>query len=178
MATVTLAREPNDGFYQRTLIGPVTGNLYVMNPVGQVTVDTLDQAYFIAQGFIPAFGQVGGQPTSGVAVLDFGAFPGQPMASVVVTSPDVSDPNAELDTWVIPVATVDHTADEHVVDGPAVVAAYTTPGTSFTITGYQNAKTIPVPPGTPFGGDNSQQPIGQRQINPYGKWSIAWAFAP
>jgi hypothetical protein len=178
MATVTLVREPNDGFYQRSLIGPVTGNVYAGNALGQFTVDVLDQPYFIAQGFIPAFGQFTGQATSGVAILDFGAFPGQPMVSLVVASPDVSDPNAELDAWVIPVATTDHTADEHIADGPAVIAAYTTPGTSFTITCSQNAKTLPVPPGTPFGGANSQQPIGQQQLNPYGKWSIAWAFSP
>lgn len=182
MATVTLQKLR---FFQQAqssaFAGAVTGNMYVIDALGRVTVDVLDAAYLIPHGWdylVPGAGG-GTIATSGVATLDFGAFPGQPMASLVVNSPDIADPNAELDAWIIPVATADHTVDEHIADGPAIIAAYTTPGTSFTITGSQNAKTLPVPPGTPFGNTaNSQMPVGQQQLNPYGKWSVAWAFSP
>jgi hypothetical protein len=36
-----------------------------------------------------------------------------------------------------------------------------------------------VPPGVPFGQANtSQMPVARRQCNPYGKWSVSWAFVP
>lgn len=178
--TVTLQRiQQAAGPAQRTIVGPFTGTVYVVNSLGQVTVDTADQAYLVAQGYIPALGGSQGA-NSGVAVLDFGAFPGSASTSVVVSIEDISDPNAELDVWVIPVATVDHTADEHVADPPRVIAANTNPvtGGSFTISGFPSGRDLAVPPGTPFGGASSQMPIASQQLMPVGKWSVAWAFSP
>lgn len=180
MATITLQRTGRfQAELQRTAIGPLTGNLYLINPLGQVTVDTQDQPYFVAHGWIPAFGQFSGQPTSGNSTLDFGAFPGQPEATLVVSSPDISDPAAIIDAWIIPAATTDHTSDEHLADPPRLAAINTTPGTSFTIYGFPSGRDLPVPPGTPFGNAaNSQMPVGQQQLMPSGKWNVGWAYSP
>lgn len=178
--TITLQRIPQAaGPAQRTIVGPVTGTVYVVGPLGTVTVDTTDQPYLVAQGYTPVLG-AGSSANSGVATLDFGAFPGSPMASVTVSLQDINDPNAELDVWVIPVATVDHTADEHVADPPRVIATNTNPvtGGSFTIYGLPSGRDLAVPPGTPFGGASSQMPIAQQQLMPVGKFSVAWAFSP
>lgn len=182
MATVTLQRiRPFQHGQTGAFGGAVTGNMYVIDALGRVTVDVLDAAYMIPHGWdylVPGSGG-GTVATSGVATLDFGAFPGSAQASLVVANIDIADPNAELDAWIIPVATVDHTADEHTADPPRITAQLTPPGTSFTINGFPSGRDLPVPPGTPFGNTaNSQLPIGQQQLMPSGKWSVAWAFSP
>lgn len=163
----------------RSLQGPATGNWYMINQLGQVTVDSSDAPYLQAQGAIPLAGSVGGGATSGNALIDFGAFPGIPMTQLVVAAADISDPAAVLDAWIAPLATADHTSDEHLADPPRVLAINTTPGTSFTIYGFPSGRDLPVPPGTPFGQVNtSQMPVGQQQLMPYGKWNVGWAFSP
>lgn len=181
MATVLL--QHLSGFYkdqQRTIYGPVTGNLYNVDQLGRVLVDTLDAPYFIARGVQYAvYGAGGGTTaTSGIATLDFGSFPGSVSATVTVAATDPFDPNAEIDAWVIPVATADHTADEHIADPPRVQAAIS--GSTIVISGFASGRDLPVPNQTPFGNPalSSQMLIGSRQLTPYGKWSVAWAFSP
>ena len=181
MATVTLQRMRHGGITQaRSLFGSATGALYVSDFVGRVTVDVSDAGSLLAEGYVTYVPGAGGgtTPTSGVAVLDFGSFPGSPSATATVVAGAAADPNAVIDAWVTPQATADHSADEHAGDPPMVVAAVVSGG-NIVISGYPSGRDLAVPPGTPFGrATTSQMPIGRQQVMPYGKWSIAWAFSP
>lgn len=180
MPTVTLQRPPTFGSMQAHRgVGRATGNAIVIDQLGRATVDTTDAPHMLANGWVYAFSLDGSQPSSGQTTIDFGAFPGTPETQAVVTAQDVSDPNAVLDVWILPLATTDHTADEHMADPPRVTAVNTTPGTSFTIYGFPSGRDLPVPPGTPFGNTaNSQMPVAQTQLMPVGKWNVGWAFSP
>lgn len=164
----------------RSILGTVTGNRYSVDGLGRVIVDTTDAPRMLAAGWL--YADLNERPSalrSGTALLDFGAFPGSPSATLVVTTPDTVNPLAQIDAWVLPAATVDHTSDEHLADPPRVLAINTTPGTSFTLYGFPSDRDWPVPPGTPFGNTtNSQMPVGQQQLMPYGKWNVAWAYSP
>ena len=179
--TTTLQRPPQNGSQSaRIIVGRVTGSVYIVSPLGFVTVDTTDSPTLIAEGWVQTLGGAG-QANSGTVTIDFGAFPGTPMTQVTVALQDVADPNAAIDAWIIPAATVDHTADEHVADPPRVIAVNSNPvtGGSFTIYGLPSGRDLPVPPGTPFGNTaNSQQSVAQQQLMPYGKWNVGWAFSP
>lgn len=164
----------------RTITGIVTGARYSVDGLGRVVVDTTDAPRLLATGWLYAdLTSRPGNPTSGTALLDFGAFPGSPQASLVVASPNILNPLAQIDAWVLPAATADHTSDEHLIDPPRVAAINTTPGTSFTLYAFPSGRDLPVPPGTPFGNPaNSQMPVAQQQLMPVGKWNVAWAFSP
>lgn len=177
MATVTVQRPHSlETTSARRIVGRVTSSAYTVNALGQATVDTQDAAHLYTAGWTPAF-EGSGLPSSGVAVIDFGAFPGSPFASTTVVAIDASDPNAILDAWVTQVATVDHSADEHAADPPLVSAVADGAG-NIIIIGQPSGRDLFVPPGTPPAGASSQAPIGQTQLTPVGKWSVAWAFSP
>jgi hypothetical protein len=84
----------------------------------------------------------------GTTTVDFGAFPGKTDTTATVTG--ITGSPAQGEAYLIPVATADHTAEEHVVDGPVVMA---------------------VPPS---GGNMT---VYARTASPgraYGLWSIGW----
>lgn len=183
MATVTLQRIK--GFagsagFSEAAAGPVTGKQYVIDALGRVTVDTQDAPFFVVKGWsYYEYGAGGGTvPTSGATLIDFGAFPGSNYASVTMVGGDANDPNAELDAWVFPAITADHTVQEHQVDPPLITAIADGLG-NVIISGVPSGRDLTVPPGVPFGNTaNSQMPIGSQQLMPVGKWSVAWAFSP
>ena len=74
--------------------------------------------------------------TQGTALLDFGAFPGAQYATVAVTGQAAIVAGSLVEAWIRPVATADHTADEHIVDPPRVVAADIVGGAGFTVHGF------------------------------------------
>lgn len=74
--------------------------------------------------------------TQGTATLDFGAFPGNIYASVAVTGQAGIVAGSLVEAWIRPVATADHTADDHIVDPPRIVAADIVGATGFTIHGF------------------------------------------
>jgi hypothetical protein len=116
-------------------------------------------------------------PTSGVATINFGPFPGS--SSAVLMLPGWSDmgiPAQPINAWAIPFGTADHTADEHVADPPRFSAAVDGLG-NIVISGFPSGRDLPVPPGTPFGNSSSQMPIGNQQPMPYGAWSVGWAYS-
>lgn len=90
---------------------------------------------------------------TGTASLDFGAYPGNSQASVAVTGQGSIVSGSLVEAWIRPAATADHTADEHILDPPHVVAANIVAATGFTI--YGQAK-----PGQTL----------------YGIYNIAWAW--
>lgn len=69
----------------------------------------------------------------GTTTVNFGAFPGSADASVVVSGQASILAGSLVEAWIFPVATVDHSADEHWVDKPEVTAASVVAGAGFTI---------------------------------------------
>lgn len=96
---------------------------------------------------------------TGTATLDFGAFPGKTDASVAVTGQTAIAAGTLVEAWIRPVATADHTADEHMVESFRVFAADIVAGTGFTIYGHSTA-----------------QWSGHQTHHIYGTWTIAWAW--
>ena len=94
----------------------------------------------------------------GTTTVDFGAFPGGPSASRAVTGQTAIQASSLVEAWIYPVATADHSVDEHIVDPPRVVAATIVAGTGFTIYGYATA------------------PGGSTYPTTYGLWNVAWAW--
>jgi hypothetical protein len=92
---------------------------------------------------------------AGQATIDFGAIPGASDTNLAVTGQDDIAAGASVEAFIIPTATVDHSADEHVVDPPRVCAGNVVAGTGFTI--YAN---YPGP------------------MLAYGKWTVGWRWSP
>ena len=89
---------------------------------------------------------------TGIATLNFGAFPGATDASVAVTGQGAIAAASHVEAWVRPEDTADHLTDEHMVDPPRVTVKSIVAGTGFTIYGFAN---------------NNRH---------YGAWNIAWAW--
>jgi hypothetical protein len=132
----------------------------------------------------------------GTATLDFGAFPGKSDASVAVTGQASIVAGSLVEAWIRPVATADHTSDEHMLETIKVFAADITAGTGFIIYGFNtgqlnepvvpakapnevqqatattvgNKITIPGEPGLDAEGGGG---VGTRI---YGTWTIAWVW--
>jgi len=90
---------------------------------------------------------------SGTADLDFGVFPGKTDATVAVTGQAGIVSGSLSEAWIRPVATADHSADEHVVEDLQVYARDIVAGTGFTIQGVTRDKT-----------------------RRYGVWKVAWVW--
>jgi hypothetical protein len=95
--------------------------------------------------------------SSGTATLDFGAFPGKTDATVAVTGQTGIVAGSLVGAWIRPVATADHSIDEHRVEALEVTADTIVAGTGFTI----------------FGTSTSQ--FGNSTLL-YGTWTVAWAW--
>jgi hypothetical protein len=90
--------------------------------------------------------------TQGVTTIDFGAFPGNTNVSLDITGQGSIGSGAAVDAWLMPAATADHSIDEHVVDGPVIMAGNVVAGTGFTIYG------------------------AAMNNNAYGLWTVAWVW--
>ena len=64
---------------------------------------------------------------TGTALLDFGAFPGASDAALAVTGQSAIAANSIVQCWIAPVATGDHSADEHLANPPRVRPATSWP---------------------------------------------------
>lgn len=100
----------------------------------------------------------------GSTTVDFGAFPGATDASVAVIGQTGITGTSLCEAWLIPAATSDHSADEHIVYGPAVrvSAGSVVAGTGFTI--YACA------PDNPGGGAAADG------VRLWGQWSVGWVW--
>lgn len=98
----------------------------------------------------------------GTATLDFGAFPGSAQTEVDVTGQAGIHANALVEAWVRPVATADHSAEEHLVESLRVVAGNIVAGTGFTIYGFST--------------NNLPDPGTGNNLLVYGQWTVAWAW--
>ncbi|MDQ3024109.1 MAG: hypothetical protein M3R04_06980 [bacterium] len=130
--------------------------------------------------------------TTGTATLDFGAFPGSSHATIAVTGQAAIVAGSLVEAWIRPVATADHTADEHMVETLKVVASDIVAGTGFTIHGFNtNGQTEPVqlvPHNTSLVTASATtiniktaEPgrtgnLGGKGTMLYGQWTVAWVW--
>ena len=91
-------------------------------------------------------------PTGSVQ-LDFGAFPGKTDATAVVTGQSAITASSFVEAWIAPDVTTEHSADEHWVDPPSVVAGNIVAGTGFTIYG-----------------------VTRDDYRKWGKWNVDWVW--
>jgi hypothetical protein len=124
----------------------------------------------------------------GTAILDFGAFPGASDASVSITGQAGIVAGSLVEAWIRPVITVDHSADEHMLETLKVFAANIIAGTGFTIYGFNsgqlNEKDYPqlyetgqTRAGSPIqAGHHSGNYSEGRGTRIYGKWQVAWVW--
>jgi hypothetical protein len=89
---------------------------------------------------------------TGTSIVDFGATPAS-LASLVVGGQAGILVSSLVEAWVSPVATANHTADEHIVEELQVRAGAIVAGVSFTIWL------------TAMGPDGA-----------YGKWTVNWVW--
>lgn len=90
---------------------------------------------------------------TGAVQLDFGAFPGKTDAVAVVTGQSAITASSFVEAWIAPDVTTEHSADEHWVDPPAVVAGNIVAGTGFTIYG-----------------------VTRDHRRKWGKWNVDWVW--
>jgi hypothetical protein len=90
--------------------------------------------------------------TQGSTTINFGAHPGNTNVALDITGQTEIASGAEVDAWLTAIATADHSIDEHVVDGPIVIAGNVVAGVGFTI--YAAAK----------------------DGHAYGEWSVSWVW--
>lgn len=106
----------------------------------------------------------------GTTTVNFGAFPGATDSAVTVTGQSGILGTSLVEAWVFPTGTADHSADEHWVDGPQVVAGNISAGNGFTI--YATAKPqtdANVPTDSRRGNNNNSARV-------YGSWTVAWVW--
>jgi hypothetical protein len=77
---------------------------------------------------------VAGGAVSAIVTLDFGAFPGSLQASLAVTGQTGVLSTSRVKAWVVPVATADHSLDEHILEDVRAFAHTIVPGVGFTVT--------------------------------------------
>src|SRR2546421_13008992 len=109
---------------------------------------------------------------TGTTTLDFGAFPGKSDASVAVTGQTGIVAGSLVEAWIRPVATADHTADEHLLESIKVIAGNIVAGTGFTIYGVNTNPVTEWPTAADF-----NQPAGGaigKGTRIYGQWTVAW----
>jgi hypothetical protein len=111
---------------------------------------------------------------SGTTTINFGAFPGGSDTSAVITGQASILAGSLVEAWLMPVATADHTADEHLVETIRVVAGNIAAGTGFTIYAMNTSDLYEFPlgwnPGTPKAGSAGK---GTRL---YGLWTVGWVW--
>lgn len=106
----------------------------------------------------------------GTMMINFGAFPGKSDATVAVSG---LGGETLVEAWIMPVATADHSVDEHWVDPPEVKAGAISAG-SFTVYG-KAPQGFPVKDPVATRGQAHPGGVTNRAPRCYGLWSVAWA---
>ena len=97
---------------------------------------------------------------SGTTSVDFGAFPGATDTSVAITGQAAIVSGSLVGAWLRPVATADHSADEHRVERIAIVADTIVAGTGFTI----------------YAREDGEATVRNEGHLRWGLWTVAWAW--
>lgn len=112
------------------------------------------------------------------ATINFGTYPGTSDTSLVITGQTTIASGSLVEAWIFPVATTDHSADEHWVDPPWVCAGNVVAGTGFTI--YATALQM-----TADRMDKRRNRAGENYSEPdqiergptyYGQYTVAWCW--
>lgn len=109
---------------------------------------------------------------TGTATIDFGAFPGKSDASVDVTGQSGIVSGSLVEAWIRPVATSDHSADEHMLESIKVFAGNIVGGTGFTIYAFNVDKNV----GDPASKGTRTAGYGGGDTLIYGTFTVAWAW--
>lgn len=126
----------------------------------------------------------------GSTTVDFGAFPGSSHATVAVTGQAGIVAGSIVQAWLYPVATADHSADEHMLETIKVFASNIVAGTGFTVSAF-NAGVLNEPPqdarakdnvsanraGGPGQQDGRTGDTGGEGTRIYGQWTVAWQWS-
>jgi hypothetical protein len=109
--------------------------------------------------------------STGTTTVDFGSFPGTQDTSVAVTGQTGIVSGSLVEAWIRPVATSDHTADEHIIEPIKVIAGNISAGVGFTIYALNaNVLTELEDQTNPaYGRIGKLQPI-------YGQWTVSWVW--
>jgi hypothetical protein len=110
---------------------------------------------------------------TGTAVLDFGAFPGKSDASANVVGQAAIVAGSLAEAWIRPVASADHTADEHMLETLKVFAGNIVAGVGFTIYGFNTSQINEDGPPLKDVNNPTGMGIGTRL---YGQWNVAWVW--
>jgi hypothetical protein len=121
---------------------------------------------------------------TGTTELDFGAFPGASHATVAVTGQASIVSGSLVEAWIRPIATTDHTADEHMVETIKVFAADIVAGVGFTIHGFNTSQlNEPLMAQSPSmntivakRADANTGSVGGTGTRIYGKFTVAWVW--
>jgi hypothetical protein len=110
----------------------------------------------------------------GTTTINFGAFPGKSDTSVAVTGQASILAGSLVEAWLFPVATGDHSADEHLAEPLIVIAGNVVAGTGFTIYGF-------MPAGSRYDSVSPERlkDTIEKATNssmPYGSWTVAWCW--
>lgn len=118
---------------------------------------------------------------SGVAIVDFGAFPGSSHAFTdVVTAGVVSTSRREA--YIEPAASTDHSVDEHMVETLKAFAEFLSNDNLrlHLLNTSQLNEPVSPPRSSPYtaGGRQKagQEQGGGRGTRIYGKWNVGWAW--
>jgi hypothetical protein len=107
-----------------------------------------------------------GSGASGTVAVDFGVFPGSAEAQVDVAGQAGLVATSEIRAWVQPIATADHSVDEHLIERLRVLALYKVDGT-LTIRAFEDA--------SPAWKDVN---VGKAQAQRlYGTFTMGWAWS-
>ena len=123
--------------------------------------------------------------SQGTTTVDFGTFPGGSDASTTVTGQASITGTSLVEAWLYPVATSDHTADEHLVETVRVVAGNVSAGVGFTIYAtntsqlneplYRPGVSNFRPAATTVYGATAPS-VGGQGTRIYGTWTVAWVW--
>lgn len=121
----------------------------------------------------------GGSANKGEAILDFGAFPGSPEAFVDVAGQATIVAGSVVHVQIKPLATPDHSADEHLIERIKIAPGAIVAATGFRVHGYCDD--------SPAWRDvNFKKGAGNAQGGPamfaqsqrlWGRWTVGWTWS-
>jgi hypothetical protein len=106
---------------------------------------------------------------NGSATVNFGAWPGQAEATVDVSGQIGYVASSRVEAWILPIATTDHSIDEHVGEEIMAHAYYKVDGT-FTIV----VKAKPHPQIRLVTKQSQYREATSEAL--YGLWTVGWAW--
>lgn len=127
----------------------------------------------------------------GTTEVDFGAFPGSSWAKIAVTGQTgILSASHLVEAWIYPKATVDHSADEHLIETVKAIGGNIVDGVGFTIYAWNTSvisePVLPMPGigntrGTVAGGRQTVARYnlptsGGKGTRLYGKFTVAWVW--